>query len=268
MSQIIKKSKGKSCTTSQKEAIVDFIKLHPELNKGKFTQNFTKKHSQALWQELAKHLHTLVGAVKTPQQWRKCWIDMKCNAKTKSVQVKKSFKTTGGGENEFPDGLDTLEEDIVHLIGQVPINGQPHTEEPLIVFEGYNMDIMTIENNETVKFTGNETSLGEDLNIVYESNAHDGENYDENYICTALDTSVQPNVEKVETVTTKLRKIDALKKSLDKTGNLESISVERNNLLKNYYDRKLLLMERQTNALEKIANKNCSCSVNVMPMKM
>lgn len=69
---------------------------------------------------------------------------MKCNAKTKSVQVKKSFKTTGGGENEFPDGLDTLEEDIVHLIGQVPINGQPHTEEPLIVFEGYNMDIMTM----------------------------------------------------------------------------------------------------------------------------
>jgi len=64
------------------------------------------------------------------------------------------------------------------------------------------------------------------------------------------------------------RKIDALKKSLDKTGNLESISVERNNLLKNYYDRKLLLMERQTNALEKIANKNCSCSANVMPMKM
>jgi len=71
MSQIIKKSKGKSCTTSQKEAIVYFIKQHPELNKGKFTQNFTKKHSQALWQELAKHLHTLVGAVKTPQQWRK-----------------------------------------------------------------------------------------------------------------------------------------------------------------------------------------------------
>lgn len=71
MSVIVKKPKGKSVTVCQKETIVDFMKIHPELSKGKFTQNFTKKKSHELWNELTKSLHALVGAVKTPQQWRK-----------------------------------------------------------------------------------------------------------------------------------------------------------------------------------------------------
>lgn len=66
---------------------------------------------------------------------------MKCNAKSKSALVKKSFGKTGGGESEYADGLESIDEDIVEIIGQVPISGQPHTAEPLISFEGYTMNM-------------------------------------------------------------------------------------------------------------------------------
>lgn len=61
---------------------------------------------------------------------------MKCNAKTKSVVLKKSIAKTGGGSNE-KDVLAPIEEKIAEIIGEVPIFGQPNTAEPTFTFENY-----------------------------------------------------------------------------------------------------------------------------------
>jgi len=65
---------------------------------------------------------------------------MKCNAKTKSVEHKKSIGKTGGGSYE--EYVSTpIDEKIVEIIGDVPIFGQPHTAEPIIKFEDHEICI-------------------------------------------------------------------------------------------------------------------------------
>jgi hypothetical protein len=65
---------------------------------------------------------------------------MKCNAKTKSVEYKKSIGKTGGGSYEGYVST-PIDEKIVEIIGDVPIFGQPHTAEPIIKFEDHEICI-------------------------------------------------------------------------------------------------------------------------------
>lgn len=64
---------------------------------------------------------------------------MKCNAKTKSVEHKKNMSKTGGGNYEVYVST-PIDEIIIEIIGDVPIFGQPHTAEPIINFDGYEIN--------------------------------------------------------------------------------------------------------------------------------
>jgi len=66
-----KKSKGKSVSFAQKEALISFMQSHPELHKGKFSSTFTSKKSKVLWQQIANELNSIVGATKEPLKWKK-----------------------------------------------------------------------------------------------------------------------------------------------------------------------------------------------------
>jgi len=48
MDKVNKKSKGKSVSLEQKDALVEFMVAHLELQKGKFGPNFTHKQANAL----------------------------------------------------------------------------------------------------------------------------------------------------------------------------------------------------------------------------
>lgn len=58
-------------TAQQKEVMLEFLKKNSELQKGKFSQSFTKTKAQELWKELAATLNSLGGARKEWMQWRK-----------------------------------------------------------------------------------------------------------------------------------------------------------------------------------------------------
>ncbi|CAI6375264.1 unnamed protein product [Macrosiphum euphorbiae] len=142
-----RKIKGKSVTYAQKEALVEFLENNVQLKKGKFNSQFTHKNAQQLWEQIASNLNSMIGANKTADKWRKCWTDMKCNAKTKSVDLKKNLRKTGGGSGKTDElELAPLEEKIATLIGDVPIFGHPNTVEPSITFEGYEIVMDTTDN--------------------------------------------------------------------------------------------------------------------------
>lgn len=71
MDKVNKKTKGKSASLEQKDALVEFMVAHPELQKGKFGPNFTHKQANALWNEVAQELNSIIGANKNAEKWRK-----------------------------------------------------------------------------------------------------------------------------------------------------------------------------------------------------
>lgn len=56
---------------SQKELMVEFIENNEKMKSGKFTNDFTFKTAQKLWEKLASILNAVPGARKDWRQWRK-----------------------------------------------------------------------------------------------------------------------------------------------------------------------------------------------------
>lgn len=63
----------KTCNASpeQKKLMLEFIKKHPKVITGKFSNDFTQKNAQNMWQELANLLNSCPGAHKDWKAWRK-----------------------------------------------------------------------------------------------------------------------------------------------------------------------------------------------------
>lgn len=56
----------------QKLLLVDFMKSHPGLNRGMYTDTFTIKDAQKLWQDVTVTLNAVPGgSVKDWHRWRK-----------------------------------------------------------------------------------------------------------------------------------------------------------------------------------------------------
>ncbi|KAG5887153.1 hypothetical protein JTB14_016847 [Gonioctena quinquepunctata] len=53
----------------QKVYLIQFLEDHPELKSRKFTQDFTFKKAQALWQEVAEALNAMPGSKKEWEKW-------------------------------------------------------------------------------------------------------------------------------------------------------------------------------------------------------
>ncbi|XP_032674696.1 uncharacterized protein LOC116845752 [Odontomachus brunneus] len=84
-------------TAGQKEMLLEYLSVHPELISAKFTSKFSYKDAQILWNEITHKLNALPGAKKTWYQWRKAWHDMKTKVKGKKTNINKNLKKTGGG---------------------------------------------------------------------------------------------------------------------------------------------------------------------------
>lgn len=66
------KENKRSCSRKQKEILINFLKSHPDLQKGQFTSSFTFKKARALWDEVTIFLNSQVGgSVKNWKQWRR-----------------------------------------------------------------------------------------------------------------------------------------------------------------------------------------------------
>ncbi|CAG9819868.1 unnamed protein product [Phaedon cochleariae] len=98
----------------QKKILLEFIKKHPNLASGKFSNNFSQKEAQRLWQELTVILNSC-GTDKDWKSWRKTWQDIRSRTKIKNSEYHKQRRRTGGGPcpeittNEFENEvLDTI----------------------------------------------------------------------------------------------------------------------------------------------------------------
>jgi len=71
MSTNEKQIKSKSVTNDQKAAMVDFLKIHEDLSKGKHTSTFTQSVAKQQWEELSGILNSIPGPIKDWKSWRR-----------------------------------------------------------------------------------------------------------------------------------------------------------------------------------------------------
>lgn len=102
------KVRGKRISQSQKDAIVDFMEINPDLRIGKFSRKFSKKVANSLWAKLTVKLNGVGPAKKDFKDWRKCWQHLRSAVKEKA------------SKNE---ALSDTEKRIVQLIGTTAIEG-------------------------------------------------------------------------------------------------------------------------------------------------
>lgn len=71
-SGVAEKKRAGNKTPLQKQMLLDFIELHPELHTGKFSAVFTHAIAQKLWEEITTALNAVPGGgVKDWKHWRK-----------------------------------------------------------------------------------------------------------------------------------------------------------------------------------------------------
>ncbi|CAG9764633.1 unnamed protein product [Ceutorhynchus assimilis] len=126
--------KGSSVTEDQKKLMLEFIKKNQKLISGKFSNEFTQKQSQSLWQELTTLLNSCPGANKDWKAWRKTWQDIRSRTKTKQAKNKTQQEATGGGNFEN-NPVTPFEAQILDIIKSVSIEGHTNVSESKVEFE-------------------------------------------------------------------------------------------------------------------------------------
>jgi len=71
MDSIQRKKRTGNITNEQRTLLIEYMKKHPQLIKGKFSSSFTWKDSIELWNKAAQILNSINGSKKDWKGWRK-----------------------------------------------------------------------------------------------------------------------------------------------------------------------------------------------------
>ncbi|KAK5643410.1 hypothetical protein RI129_007255 [Pyrocoelia pectoralis] len=112
----------------QKRLLIEFIKKHEKLASGKFSNDFTYKQSQLLWQEISNLLNSCGGAEKDWKAWRRTWQDIRSRTKSKRSKYMSERGATGGGPHDkYP--MTDYETEVLDLIKSVSVEGHANSQE-------------------------------------------------------------------------------------------------------------------------------------------
>ncbi|KAK9711825.1 Myb/SANT-like DNA-binding domain [Popillia japonica] len=247
------KQRSATIKNAQKEAPLEFVQQHPNLQSGRFTKDFTFKKGQQLWELISEILNSMLeGAVKDWRHWRKTWQDMKKNTKAKAVEVKKyAIGTigTGGGE---PSKilLNAIDNKIMDIISPTLTEGLETVSETQAQFEYEDKENMDTINDNTIPVE----VISEVVDVV-EDHTYNMPEISNRY---TSNTHVHPipRISKTKRLETSLKLTNQLVKGVEKKVDITEAYYETK---KEYYQHrieyeknKLKLLEVQNNIASKV----------------
>ncbi|KAG5889197.1 hypothetical protein JTB14_000622 [Gonioctena quinquepunctata] len=220
----VEEKKHSYCTQSQKQTLINLMKEkeNEPLLSGKFPQTFTFQDAKSKWQNIASILNSAPGASKDWKQWKKCWQDLRSKTKKKKSEQIKYARGTGGGP-PLPPKLDITDELILSTIAPTAITGDTNIRETPIDFDFTFNDRMEDQSMEYV--------IPDEGNEVYSK---------EDIIPSSTIAS-----KKKRTVASQRLHTSAVAATT-----LAEISRDTLDVQKQYYEKKLQLLERQVVAIE------------------
>ncbi|CAG9814033.1 unnamed protein product [Phaedon cochleariae] len=236
------REKKSQITESQKNCLIEFLKRNPNLQSGKFSNQFTFKDAQRKWTEIGTILNSMPGATRDWKGWRKTWQDLKSRTKLKVSNKRKHVRGTGGGP-PVEEELSKLEEDIVDIVKVVSIKGHKEASESVVNFN-FSDDENFLENSDDQQ--------NEVLIIEGPSAENDGQ---------VPGTSREPVTENrkaeptsIEEPIPKKKKSSTLRHTIDAVNDFKVGMDTKIGIKKKYYSEKIELMKRITIAKERKAD--------------
>lgn len=106
------------------------MKSNRAVARGQFDGPASHKTSQRFWIEVSEGLNALGGAKKTPEQWRKCWVDWKGAVKKQYVALKKFKNKTGNlPASDGPKPMEGIDQEVVDFFSMDLVEGDGKTPE-------------------------------------------------------------------------------------------------------------------------------------------
>ncbi|KAL0841017.1 hypothetical protein ABMA28_014787 [Loxostege sticticalis] len=117
--------RSRKVNEKQMEILVDFAKTHQRFTMGHFggsVQGFSygQKEARKAWESVAVRLNAF-GIKKTPDQWRRYWIEYKAKLKARAADSRREILDPGGKLVPLSD----REKQLVELINRVAAEGLP-----------------------------------------------------------------------------------------------------------------------------------------------
>ncbi|XP_074034604.1 uncharacterized protein [Leptinotarsa decemlineata] len=163
MMNVNQKHRQSNASSEQKQLLLEFFKKNPRLISGKFSNEFTQKDAQILWQELAVLLNSCGGGTnKDWKSWRKTWHDIRSRTKVKQGHFNRYQRGTGGGP-AVQDPKNEFEREVLETIKPVSIQGHLNVKESCTDFT-----FDTIGKDDLIPFDsskGNQENPIDDVNI-------------------------------------------------------------------------------------------------------
>ncbi|XP_066600869.1 uncharacterized protein [Prorops nasuta] len=273
-----KRKRCANITNEERTLLIEYLKKHPQLLKGKFTSSYTLKDAISLWTEITGILNAVNGAKKDWKGWRKCWHDLQSRSKIKQSEIKQSMAATGGGK-----AIETLtpqEEQIIDVMCSTSIYGHPDIGESVVniveesenesmeveYLQEYEEDVVSIANSDDAqnKPTSKKFLYGKE-NIIRKQNTNINAN-ESSCISNELKNNgmtsnaiycEQGKTEKKKNISKK-----ALQNTLEVSTNLNNIYENTYELKKKYYEERLKYMKRSVEAKEKMAISVENCKIS------
>ncbi|CAG9784260.1 unnamed protein product [Diatraea saccharalis] len=116
----------------QLEILLEFAESHQEIALGRFCGGpLSNQATKQAWEAIALQLNAVAdGITKTPDQWRRYWIEFKAKVKAKAADVRRSASATGGGRSKLIP-LSDFDQRVLALLGPVAVEGLPGVRIPV-----------------------------------------------------------------------------------------------------------------------------------------
>lgn len=125
MSNQEKSKRKKNFSGREVERLVGMIEKHHTVLTSHFNDGVTLKAKQTKWAEIALKVSSTGECIRTPDEVRKKWDDLKCSTKKKAARIWRERGITGNVPLEDIPELTEMERRILSIIGAEMVQGIP-----------------------------------------------------------------------------------------------------------------------------------------------
>jgi len=119
-----KKNKKPRFSEREIEILVSMVKEKNDVLFGKFSDVVSNGKKKEAWGNVVNAVNAVSFTVRTMEELKKKWDDMKRGTKKRASAVKNDQMKTGGGRPDIPP-LTSIEEDVVSILGEERVFGLP-----------------------------------------------------------------------------------------------------------------------------------------------
>ncbi|XP_055912751.1 uncharacterized protein LOC129946547 isoform X2 [Eupeodes corollae] len=124
------KKRSSRVTGGQKTTLIEYRAENKPFARGQFSSLNSRQNNSETWESLSAQLNAQGPNVKTVEQWKKCWTDIKSSVKKQASEQRAFMNKTGGGSVvDRPRPLSDMDEKVLSIITIDAVDGDGSTPE-------------------------------------------------------------------------------------------------------------------------------------------